>query len=55
MPIRVIESLKNRAGQSTFRPRVTAEQKVKLAADGVDFKEYGGLMRDMPAGTLTID
>jgi len=24
-------------------------------ANGVDFKEYGGLIRDMPAGTLTVD
>ena len=52
---RNIESLKIEPDKARFRPRVTTEQKAKLTADGVDFKEYGGLMRDMPAGTLTID
>jgi nitrogenase molybdenum-iron protein alpha chain len=52
---RNIESLKITADKARFRPRVTAEQKAELVASGVDFKEYGGLMRDMPAGTLTID
>jgi nitrogenase molybdenum-iron protein alpha chain len=52
---RNIESLKIVHDPDRFRPRITPEQKSELMADGVDFKEYGGLMRDMPAGTLTID
>jgi nitrogenase molybdenum-iron protein alpha chain len=52
---RNIESLKIEPDVKRFRPRVTEERKAELKAVGVDFNEYGGLMADMPADTLTID
>lgn len=52
---RNIEQLKVVPDAKRFRARVTEERKAELVADGVDFAEYDGLMRDMPAGSLTID
>jgi nitrogenase molybdenum-iron protein alpha chain len=52
---RNIEELKVTPDAELFRPRLTDERKAELEAAGVDFSEYAGLMRDMPAGSLTID
>jgi nitrogenase molybdenum-iron protein alpha chain len=52
---RNIESLKVEPDATRFRPRVTEEQKNQLAANGVNFRDYSGLMADMPENTLTID
>jgi nitrogenase molybdenum-iron protein alpha chain len=38
-----------------YAPRVSPEKAVELEAQGVRFKDYAGLMRDMPGQSLVID
>ena len=38
-----------------YKPRVTPEKAEELEAKGVKFKEYAGLMRDMPGESIVID
>jgi nitrogenase molybdenum-iron protein alpha chain len=52
---RNIEELKVTPDAERFRLRLTEERKAELEAAGVDFKEYSGLMKDMPKGSLAID
>jgi nitrogenase molybdenum-iron protein alpha chain len=52
---RNIEELKVVPDSQRFRLRISEERKAELMAGGVDFREYTGLMQDMPAESLTID
>ncbi|MCW8797027.1 MAG: nitrogenase molybdenum-iron protein alpha chain [Chlorobium sp.] len=50
-----IEELKVTADPEKFRPRKTEEELEKLKAEGLDIREYGGMMPDMKKGSIVID
>jgi nitrogenase molybdenum-iron protein alpha chain len=52
---RNIEELEVHPDPEKFRPRKTAEQVERLQEQGFRFKDYDGMMREMPASTLVID
>lgn len=52
---RNIEELEVHPDPERFRPRKTAEQIEKLAAQGLTFKDYEGMMTQMEERTLVID
>ncbi len=52
---RNIEELEVHPDPERFRPRKTAEQIEKLAAQGLTFKDYEGMMKQMEERTLVID
>jgi len=52
---RNIEELEVQPDPGKYRPRKTAEEVERLMAKGFRFKDYDGMMREMPASTLVID
>jgi nitrogenase molybdenum-iron protein alpha chain len=52
---RNIEELDVEPDPQQYRPRKTPEEIEALRRSGVDFKDYEGMMPEMPAGTLVID
>ena len=52
---RNIEELEVHPDPERFRPRKTAEEVERLQEKGFRFKDYDGMMREMPASTLVID
>ncbi len=52
---RNIEELEVHPDPERFRPRKTAEDVERLQAQGFRFKDYDGMMREMPDKTLVID
>lgn len=52
---RNIEELEVHPDPEKFHPRKTAEQVERLQQEGFRFKDYDGMMREMPASTLVID
>jgi nitrogenase molybdenum-iron protein alpha chain len=52
---RNIEELEVHPDPVRFRPRKTAEELAKLASAGLTFKDYDGMMANMPDGVLVID
>lgn len=52
---RNIEELEVSPDPEKFRPRKTAEEIGRLQEQGFRFKDYDGMMREMPASTLVID
>ena len=52
---RNIEELDVHPDPERFQPRKSAEEMERLAAGGFRFKDYDGMMREMPEGTLVID
>jgi len=52
---RNIEELKVTPDPERYRPRRNAEELERLAASGVEFNDYEGMMAQMKAGTLVID
>lgn len=52
---RNIEELEVAADPEKFRPRRSPEEVEKLAAGGLTFKDYEGMMPQMDDGTLVID
>ncbi len=52
---RNIEELEVQPDPERFRPRKTPEQLERLQEKGFRFKDYDGMMREMPASTLVID
>jgi nitrogenase molybdenum-iron protein alpha chain len=52
---RNIEELTVEADPARYRPRKTEAELVKLQADGLEFKDYDGMMAEMAKGTLVID
>ena len=52
---RNIEELEVEADPNEFRPRKTDEEMGKLTEDGLPFKEYEGMMSEMPSETLVVD
>jgi nitrogenase molybdenum-iron protein alpha chain len=52
---RNIEELEVHPDPEKFRPRKTAEEIGRLHEQGFRFKDYDGMMREMPATTLVID
>lgn len=52
---RNIEELDVHPDPERFQPRKTAEEMERLLAGGFRFKDYDGMMREMPDGTLVID
>ena len=52
---RNIEELEVHPDPDRYRPRKTAEQIAELAGRGFAFKDYDGMMAQMPDGTLVID
>jgi nitrogenase molybdenum-iron protein alpha chain len=52
---RNIEELDVCPDPDRYRPRKTAEELAALAAKGLTFKDYEGMMPEMPEGSLVID
>jgi nitrogenase molybdenum-iron protein alpha chain len=52
---RNIEELEVHPDPEKFRARKTSEQMASLQANGYRFKDYDGMMREMPNRTLVID
>ncbi len=52
---RNIEELEVEPDPKRFNPRKSPEQMEKLAEKGFRFKDYDGMMTEMPNGTLVID
>jgi nitrogenase molybdenum-iron protein alpha chain len=52
---RNIEELEVAPDPERFRPRKTPEEKARLEAEGLRFKDYEGMMRQMNSNTLVID
>jgi nitrogenase molybdenum-iron protein alpha chain len=52
---RNIEELEVHPDPERFRPRKTAEDVARLQEQGFRFKDYDGMMREMPEQTLVID
>ncbi len=52
---RNIEELEVHPDPARFSPRRTPEEMRELASRGLSFKEYEGMMAQMPDGTLVID
>lgn len=52
---RNIEELTVEKDPERYKERVSPEKCAELAADGVEFKDYAGMMPEMEAGSLTID
>lgn len=52
---RNIEELEVNPDPQKFRPRKTSEEVERLQQEGFRFKDYDGMMREMPANTLVID
>jgi len=52
---RNIEELTVTKDATRFKPRKTEEELEKLKAEGMEFNNYDGLMKDMEKGTLVID
>ncbi|MCJ8498947.1 nitrogenase molybdenum-iron protein alpha chain [Desulfatitalea alkaliphila] len=52
---RNIQELEVHPDPERYRPRVDAQRAETLAAKGVDFADYAGMMPEMPAGALVID
>ena len=52
---RNIEELEVQPDPDRFRPRKSAEDLARLQEQGFRFKDYDGMMPDMPARTLVID
>ena len=50
-----IEELKVTADPEKFKPRKTEEELEKLKAEGLDIREYEGMMPDMKKGSIVID
>jgi len=52
---RNIEELEVAPDPERFRPRKTPEERARLEAAGLKFKDYEGMMRQMASNTLVID
>lgn len=52
---RNIEELEVAPDPERFRPRKTPEERARLEAAGLKFKDYEGMMRQMGSNTLVID
>ena len=52
---RNIEQLTVKPDEKLYKPRITPEEKAKREAEGFEFSDYKGMMRDMPAKTLVVD
>jgi len=52
---RNIEEIKVEADEKLYKPRKTEAELKALEAEGMEFSEYEGLMRDMEKGLLVID
>jgi nitrogenase molybdenum-iron protein alpha chain len=52
---RNIEELHVEPHPEEYRPRKTDAERERLAAGGMQFNDYEGMMPDMPAGALVID
>lgn len=52
---RNIEEIEVEADPERYRPRKAPEDLVRLAAEGLDFKGYDGMIPDMPDRSLVID
>ncbi len=52
---RNIEELEVHPDPERFRPRKSEEDVARLAEKGLRFKDYDGMMNEMPEGTLIID
>jgi nitrogenase molybdenum-iron protein alpha chain len=52
---RNIEELEVQPDPAQYRPRKTAEQLARLQEQGFRFKDYDGMMTEMPSQTLVID
>jgi nitrogenase molybdenum-iron protein alpha chain len=52
---RNIEELEVHPDPEKYRPRKTQEELERLKRKGFRFKDYDGMMREMPSGTLVID
>jgi len=52
---RNIEELTVEKDPERYKERVSPEKCAELAANGVEFKDYAGMMPEMEAGSLTID
>jgi nitrogenase molybdenum-iron protein alpha chain len=52
---RNIEELSVEPDAQRYKPRISPEEKARREADGFEFSDYKGMMRDMPGKTLVID
>ncbi|MFO7495154.1 MAG: nitrogenase molybdenum-iron protein alpha chain [Desulfobacterales bacterium] len=52
---RNIEELEVCPDPDRYRPRKTPEELTALAAKGLEFKDYDGMMPEMPEGSMVID
>jgi nitrogenase molybdenum-iron protein alpha chain len=50
-----IEEIHVVADETRYQPRKSAEEKAKLAASGMEFQDYVGMMPEMEDGQLVID